>query len=207
MRDEDKNYTTFISHRDLYRFTVMPFGLMNAPTTFSRIMRNLLENRKGLDNYLDDVLAHTVSWEDHISVLREFFEKIREVKLTLRPSKCEIGRRSVKFLGHQVGETGIEPCAHLVSKIADASKPLDKKQLCLFLGLVGYYRKSVPNFATVAAPLTELTQKTYPNMLKEVWGEAQDRAFCSLKQYVVAPTVLSFSNFSKQFMLLTDASD
>ena len=122
MRDEDKDYTTLISHRSLYRFTVMPFGLMNAPATFSRIMRKLLENRKGLDNYLDDVLAHTVSRENHIAVLREFFEKIREVKLTLRPFKCEIGRRSVKFLGHQVGETGLEPCADLVSKITDAPK-------------------------------------------------------------------------------------
>ena len=94
---------------------------------------------------------------------------------------CETWRRSVKFLGHQVGETGLELCADLISKITDAPKPLDKKQLRSFLGLVGYYRKFAPNFATVAAPLTELTQKTYPNMLTEVWGEAQDRTFLFLE--------------------------
>ena len=105
----------------------MFFGLMNASVTFSRIMRKLLENKKGLNSYLDDVLAYTVSWENHIAVLREFFKKLREVKLTLRPSKCEIGRRSVKFLGHRVGETELEPCADLVSKVTDASKPFDKK--------------------------------------------------------------------------------
>ena len=98
MREEDKDYTTFVSHCGLYRFRVMPFGLLNAPATFSRIMRKLLDNQKGLDNYLDDVLTHTSTWREHVDVLHEFFDGVRRTSLTLRPSKCEIGQCSIKFL-------------------------------------------------------------------------------------------------------------
>jgi len=87
MRDDNKDLTTFITHRGMFRFTVMPFGLINSPATFSRMMRKLLSQLRDLDNYLDDVLAHTVDWNQHIVDLREFFKRVRRANLTLRPSK------------------------------------------------------------------------------------------------------------------------
>ena len=100
IREEDRDVITFICHRGLFRFRVITFGLNNAPATFSRLMRNVLRNSQGLDNYLDDVLAHTPDWPRHLIALREFFQQIRRAKLTLRPSRCEVGETKMSFLGH-----------------------------------------------------------------------------------------------------------
>jgi len=97
VREQDRDFTTFICHRGLFRFRVMPFGLVNAPATFSRLMRRVLRNTQSTDNYLDDVLAHTPDWPRHLAALRHFFECIRKANLTLRPSKCEIGETTVSF--------------------------------------------------------------------------------------------------------------
>ena len=109
MNEDDKDVTTFICHRGLFRFNVMPFGLVNAPATFSRIMRRLLRDSHDLDNYLDDVLAHTKEWRGHLLVLRHFFERLKSANLSLRPSKCEIGQFRVSFLGHHVTENALQP--------------------------------------------------------------------------------------------------
>ena len=116
----------------------------------------------------------------------------------LRPSKCEIGRSFIDFLGHRVGGNKLEPNPELVSKILSAGRPITKKQLQSFLGLVGYYRKFVPNFAAIAAPLTDLTRKGTPNQLE--WGVAQDSAFRTLRYFVGHPPVLQLPDFRKEFI-------
>ena len=205
MREGDRDMTTFVSHRGLYRFKVMPFGLVNAPATFSRIMRKLLDGTQGLDNYLDDVLAHTSEWTAHMEALAELFNRVRTANLTLKPSKCEIGFKDMKFLGHRVGENGLKPSLDTVEKILDAPRPQTKTQLRSFMGLVGYYRKFVPNFAALSSPLTQLTAARQPNVLE--WGDPQENAFQALKQHVARPPVLMAPQFDSPFILQTDASD
>ena len=100
VREDDRDLTTFVCHRGLFRFRVMPFGLVNAPATFSRLMRRVLRDSQCLDNYLDDVLTHTSDWTRHLLALRDFFERIRRANLTLRPSKCEIGEKTIVFGSH-----------------------------------------------------------------------------------------------------------
>ena len=102
MREEDKGLTTFTTHRGLFQFNVMPFGLINAPATFSHIMHKLLEGTERLHNYLDDVLASTKCWQSHLVALRELFNRARAGCLAIRPSKCSVGYNSVKFLGFTV---------------------------------------------------------------------------------------------------------
>ena len=204
MCDEDKDLTTFVTHRGLFRFNVMPFGLVNAPATFSRIMRKLLNGLRDLHNYLDDVLGHTSCWRDHVVALREFFCRVRAANLALKPSKCFVGYTDLVFLGHKIGQEGVSPSEELVQKIQQVSPPSTKKQLRSFLGLVGYYRTFVPNFAAIAVPLTDLTKKGAPNIL--VWTEAQDQSFRMLKQCVCRPPVLRLPDVSKPFILQTDAS-
>ena len=163
VREEDRDLTTFICHRGLFRFRIMPFSLVNAPATFSRLMRRVLCDSQGLDNYLDDVLAHTTDWTQHLTALRYFFERIRRAKLTLRPSKCEIGETTVSFLGHILSEGVMSLRQETVSKILDAPPPRTLKQLRAFLGLASFYRMYVPDFAVVAAPLTDATKEGNPN--------------------------------------------
>jgi len=205
MREEDKDLTTFVCHQGLFRFTVMPFGLINAPATFSRIMRRLLRDSNSLDNYLDDVLAHTGEWPAHLSALRDFFDRVKQANLTLRPSKCEIGEFDITFLGHQVAENELRPKLETVEKVLQAPRPCTKKQLRAFLGLVGFYRRFIPNFAAIASPLTDATRKGAPNCLE--WEEMHEKSFCELKRHVVNPPILRLPNFDEVFILQTDASD
>ena len=127
------------------------------------------------------MLAHTPTWNDHLQCTRDFLTRVRNAQLTLRPTKCSIGFFCVSYLGHCVGNQTLQTKSEMVNKISQAPKPTDKKQLRSFLGLVGYYRKFIANFAAISVPLTDMTKKDQPNQLK--WGDAQDRAFETLKSY------------------------
>ena len=102
MREEDKDRTTFVTHKGLFRVKVMLFGLVNAPATFSSSMRKGLDNLKNLHNYLDDLLEHTRGWSDHVTSLHQFLVRVRAVHPALKPSKCVVGFMSFVFLGHKV---------------------------------------------------------------------------------------------------------
>ena len=102
-----------------------------------------------------------------------------------------------------MGNQSVQTKPEMANKILPAPKPTDKKQLRSFLGLIGYYRKFIPNFAAIAVPLTDLTKKDQPNQLQ--WGEAQDRAFENFKSHFVNPPILRLPDFEEQFILQTDA--
>lgn len=159
MKEESEDLTTFVCHNGLYRFKVMPFGLVNSASSYNRMMRKLLEGLKQLETYVDDVLAHTRSWEEHLEVLRRFFEKVRIAKLTLKPQKCQLGFEAIDFLGHTVSNDQIKPKEKAVQKIKEMPRPRNKKQVRSFLGALNYYRKFIPNCAEIMKPLTELTKK------------------------------------------------
>jgi len=116
----------------------MPFGLVNAPATFSRLMRRILHNSQDVDNYLDDVLTHTKDWAQHLLALHDFFNRSCQAKLTLRPLKCEIGEKTVTFLGHSLREGIMCPREETVNKILKAPPPKTIKQLRSFLGLASF---------------------------------------------------------------------
>jgi len=90
MAEESKNYTAVTTHRGLFSFKVMPFGLVNAPASFNRLMRKLLGDMKDTHSYIDEVLTGTILWKDHMDRSREFFDRVRAANLTLRPSKCQL---------------------------------------------------------------------------------------------------------------------
>jgi len=125
--------------------------------------------------------------------------------MTVRPSKCIFGVDSVEFLGHQLqcGLVGLHE--DNVAKIRDAPRPSTKKQIRSFMGLAGYYRDFIPNFAAVVAPLSDLTCKGQPNRVE--WGEAQEKAYQSVKAHLTNTPILHLPDPSKTYYLRTDASD
>ncbi|XP_061176104.1 uncharacterized protein LOC133185059 [Saccostrea echinata] len=174
-----KEITAFQTPLGLFQFRVMPFGLINASASFSRLMRRLLDGMQCVDNFIDDVIVYTRTFQEHINVIQNLLQSLRAAHLTVKPSKCFIGYRSLECLGHIAGNEELRPLPDKVSAIHNFSQPSTKKQVRSFLGLVGFYRKFIPNFSAVASPLTDLTKKGQPN--KVTWGPPQENAFITLK--------------------------
>ena len=125
--------------------------------------------------------------------------------MTIRPTKCLFGVNTVDFLGHRLEEGLIGLHEDNVTKISDAPRPTTKKQIRSFMGLAGYYRDFIPNFAALAAPLSDLTRKGQPNKVE--WGEAQEKAYQSIKALLTKEPVLRLPDSRKTYFLQTDASD
>ena len=106
MEEDSKEYTAFTTPSGCYH---LPFGLVNSPASYNRMMRKLLYGENEIDNYVDDVLGHTVTWEDHLAMLHRLFTRIREAGLTVRPTKCSLGYETVTFLGHTIGHGRMTP--------------------------------------------------------------------------------------------------
>ena len=205
LKQEIKEKSAFITPSGLYQFNVMPFGLVNAPATFTRLMRKLLRDMPSTHNFIDDILVHTPTWEEHIAIVKELMKRLRQANLTARPSKCFIGFEKVEFLGHIVGNGKLQPQPDKLSKVQAAPRPETKKQLRSFLGLAGYYRKFIPNFAAIAVPLTDKTRSTEPNKIR--WEESQETAFNTLKRKLTSQPILQLPDVNRPFTLRTDASD
>ena len=199
-----KQYTAFQTPLGLLQFKVLPFGLVTAQASCSKLMRKLLKGMSNIDNFVDDIIIFTSTWEHHMQVFEELLKRLRDANLTVKPSKCFVGFQNLECLGHLVGGTLIRPCPDKILAIEKAERPVTKKQVRSFLGLVGFYRSFIPNFSHIAAPLTELTKKGESN--KVHWDEPQQRAFDSLKALTVQP-ILKMADLSKPFTLQVDASN
>ena len=204
MAKNSKHLTAFSTPTASYCFVKMPFGTVNSGATFNRMMRILLGGLRNTDHYVDDVLSHTSTWEAHLGEIRQVFHRIRQAHLTVRPTKCMIGYSSVGFAGHKVGLDKIEMEQDKVEKVRLAPRPQTKKQVRSFLGLSGYYRDHIKDYATVAVPLTDLIKKGSPE--KVIWGTAQEEAFTTLKAKLTQMPILRMPDHNLSFILRTDAS-
>ena len=152
--------------------------------------------------YLDDVIIFSKDFESHLANLSSVFNRLRDAKLTLKPSKCMFGREKIKFLGHVVSAKGIEPMNEKCKAIQEFPQPRKLKDVRAFLGLASYYRKFVKDFAKIAAPLTDLTKKETPFQLTDEC----ESAFKTLKDKLVKPPILAYPDYQKEYLLYTDAS-
>ena len=205
MSQKDREKTAFCLPDGLFEFKVMPFGLSNAPATFQRLMDLLLAGLKWNSClvYLDDVIVVGSTFEEHLLRLREVLERFRDAGLKLKLSKCSFCQEEVHFLGHIVSAKGIQADPSKIDLVANWPVPTSTKEVQKFLGLANYYRRFVPNFATKAKPLHRLTEKT----AKFKWSVECQVAFTTLKQCLTTAPILSLPDFTKQFILDTDASD
>ena len=201
--EQDKEKTAFrTSSGQLFEFNQVPFGLCNVPATFSCLMDRVLASLhwETCLFYLDDIIVFSSTWEGHLARLREVFERLRQAKLKLGPTKCIFAAKEVSYLGHRVTEEGLLPDPVLLAAIRDIPPPKTAMEVRSFLGLDGYYR--VKGFATIAAPLHALTRK---DALFH-WSEDCQAAFDQLKVRLTTSPITAFPDFSQEFRLYTDAS-
>jgi len=201
---ESRKYTAFTTGGHTFQFRRMPFGLVSAPAIFSRMMRKLIDGIDGIDNYLDDVIIYSNSWEEHLCTIEKFCKRLHDHNLTARPKKCLFGAQNLEFLGHIIGDHKQSMKEAVVKDILNSSEPKTKKQLKSFLGLANFYRNYIPQFATIVAPLTDLTKKR--ESMKD-WGVIHVEAFRKIKGALSSQPVLKLPKIHEPFTIRTDASD
>ena len=193
-----------VAERD--RHKVMPFGLQGAPATFQRMMDRLLTGAYDFAAaYLDDLVIYSSTWSDHLHHIRSMLHRLREAGLTVKLRKCQFGMQQCVYLGFVVGSGLLKPEVDKLQAIKQLPIPKTKRDVRAFLGITGYYRKFIADYATVAAPLTDLTKKNSPNQV--VWTERCAQAWKTLKVVLCSSPILRSPDFTSQFILQTDASD
>jgi len=203
LTERAREISAFATPDGLYHYTVMPFGMKNAPATFQRMINRVIGGLEGCRAYIDDVILYNDDWGKHVKQLREFLCRLREAKLTVNLVKTEFCHARVEFLGHVVGHGSISPVAAKVEAIATFPVPTDQRQLIRFLGMAGYYRKFCHNFSTIAEPLTALLKKGKSFH----WSPECNSAFEKIRLILLSSPVLRAPDFQKPFKLFVDASD
>jgi len=204
MKLGDEWKTAFKTKFGLYEWLVMPFGLTNAPSTFMRLMNEVLRVFIGhfVVVYFDDILIYSKSFDEHMDHLRAVFNALRDARLFGNLEKCIFCTDRVSFLGYVVTPQGIEVDEMKIEAIKSWPVPQTVTQVRSFLGLAGFYRRFVKDFSTIAAPLHELTKKG----VVFHWGEAHEESFDTLKDKLTHAPLLQLPNFGKTFELECDAS-
>ncbi|KAL5497626.1 hypothetical protein EMCRGX_G014134 [Ephydatia muelleri] len=203
---EARHKTAFVTPFGLYHFNVMPFGLQGAPATFQRLMDGVIRGLEGrCAAYLDDLIIFSHSWAEHLVHIREVLSRLQGAGLTAKPSKCHFGMLECTYLGHVVGKGVVQPEPSKVQAVMNFPIPSTKTQVRGFLGLTGYYRRFIPNYAAMVAILTDLTKKSASVQVQ--WSEQCNYVFEELKRILCCSPVLRSPDFKKPFVLQTDASD
>ena len=161
---DSQQKTAFATHKGLYEFLTMPFGLVNSGASFQRLMGHIL---RGLEYrfaliYIDDIIIFSKSVDEHLDHLEEVFRRLRDANVKLNPKKCSFVKQRVEYLGHVVTPEGISPNPDKVRVVQEFPTPTNLKELRSFLGLANYYRRFVRGFSNIANPLNALTKKNVP---------------------------------------------
>ena len=204
MADSDKEKTAFACHRGLFEFNVMPFGLSNAPGVFQELMAVVLSDSGHFAlAYLDDILLFSRTLDEHLTHIQLVFDRLKQHGLKLKLSKCQFLRTESNYLGFVINKEGIQPEPQKVEVIRGLPEPRSVREVRSFIGMVGYYRRFVPNMSEIAEPLIALTRKH----AHFKWTEKCQVAFDFIKESLTTIPLLTYPDPNLPYTLYTDASD
>ena len=156
---ESRDITTFVTHKGLYRYTRLLFGVSCAPEMYQTVMQNVLQECEGVHNIMDDIVVHGSSAEEHNERLSKVVKILAEKGLKLNREKCQLNMPKIEFMGHVLSSRGVGPADVKVKAVVEAREPQTATEVRSFLGLVNYSARYIPDLATISAPLRELTKK------------------------------------------------
>jgi len=202
--ERDREKTAFITPDGLFEFNVMPFGLTNAPATFQRLIDTVLSHYKWSIAlvYLDDIFVFSATFSQHLENLELIFKALQQANLKLKPSKCKFADHELLFLGHIITPNGVKVNPAKLKAVTNFPTPTKLKDVQAFVSLCSYYRRFVPNFAQIAKPLTQLTQKDVPFK----WTDDCKNAFETLKNALLSDKCLAYPDDYSPTEIHTDAS-
>ena len=200
--EQSKPFVTINTHKGLFQYNRLPFGVSAAPAIFQRTMENLLQGIEEVVVYLDDILVTGKCQDQHLQRLEEVLQRLSAARLRLKRVKCQFMVPSVQYLGVTIDTEGTHPNKDKVRAIQEAPAPTSVKELKAFLGLLNYYSKFLHNISSVLAPLYKLLKKG----VKWHWGKEQETAFKEAKRVLISQKVLIHYDARKPLILACDAS-
>lgn len=205
IRPGDEWKTAFRCQYGHYEYLVMPFGLTNAPAVFQSMMDDIF--RDFLDQfvvvYLDDILIFSDTLEAHVDHVRQVLQRLKDHNLHAKLEKCEFHVSSTAFLGYVVSDSGLSMDPEKVRAIQDWPAPTKLRDLQSFLGFANFYRRFVPNYSTLALPMTKLTHRK----TDFVFDSEATTSFAALKSAFATAFRLHHANFERPMVIECDASD
>ena len=221
MDKEDIHKTAFrAGSSGLYEFTRMPFGLTNAGASFCCLMEMCIGDQQYITLlfYLDDICVFAETADQMLDRIQLVFNKLKEFSLKIKPKKSHFFQAEVDFLGHVLSKNGVSPNPEKIEKVRDWPTPTSSKEVHSFIGLASYYCRFILNFVKWVGPLHALvipasTQyKVRMGILKKSdlpefkWTEECELGFTNLKQALISAPILAYPDYSREFILETDAS-
>ena len=200
--EASRRLVTINTHKGLFEYQRLPFGIASAPSIFQRVMENLLQGIPRVCVYLDDILVTGSTEEEHLSNLAQVLTRLENASMRLKHEKCAFMFDSVSYLGHVISSEGLRTGDVKVKAIVDAPDPKDLSELRSFLGLVNHYSKFLPNLATALSPLYRLLRQSSV----WCWGPKQKKAFCHVKKLLQSSRVLTYFDDQLPLLLECDAS-
>ena len=202
LTEDSRNYVTINTHRGLFRYTRLPFGVASAPSIFQKVMDTVLQGLPNTICYLDDILVSGATKEEHLHNLEMVLQRLEQYNNCAKKAKCAFMCDAVEYLGHRIDADGLHTLSSKVKAIQDAPQPRNVQELRSFLGLLHYYGKFLPNLATLLHPLNALLKTGS----KWLWSAECSNAFKAAKRLLVTAPVLVHYNPSLPIRLAGDAS-
>ena len=200
--DDSKQYVVINTHKGLFKYNRLPFGVSSAPGIFQRVMESVLQGIPGVVVYIDDILVTGQTEAEHLASLKEVLARLSKAGLRLKKNKCEFMLPSVTYLGYKIDAEGLHPVEEKVKAVQEAPRPRNVTELKSYLGLLTYYGRFLPHLPSVLAPLYKLLRHGTPWR----WTSKEKAAFTKPKELLTSAEVLVHFNPKLELVLACDAS-